>query len=61
LKQVTNSNDTILFLCKAGGRSYEAASAALQSGFTQCYNVVDGMEGENGWKASDLAWGRAAA
>ena len=56
----------IYFLCKTGGRSAEAAMAMTQAGFTQCFNVANGFDGDqneqgqrgsvNGWKASALPW-----
>ncbi len=49
---------TILFICKSGGRSFEAAQLAMQLGYDQSYNIVGGMDAERGWKASNLAWGK---
>ncbi len=59
----------IYFLCKTGGRSLDAAVAATGAGYTTCYNIAGGMEGEmndarqrgqrNGWKASQLPWEQA--
>lgn len=49
----------ILFLCRSGGRSYEAAHFISSLGYTNCYNVVDGFEGGNngaGWKQNNLPW-----
>lgn len=58
-KQVTDKN-TILFLCKSGGRSKEAALAMTRSGYSKCYNITGGFEGnimlgKNGWKQCNLA------
>jgi rhodanese-related sulfurtransferase len=57
----------LLFICRSGARSHEAASSFSNSGY-ECYNVTDGFEGEvdelgqrgkiNGWKAANLAWGK---
>lgn len=57
---------TLLFLCRSGGRSREAARAMTAAGFTRCFNIADGFEGPldtvrhrgttAGWKASELPW-----
>ncbi len=57
---------TLLFLCKVGGRSLDAAITLTQLGFTACYNIEDGFEGAknaqeqrgtvSGWKAASLPW-----
>lgn len=59
----------IFFLCKAGGRSAEAAAAMTAEGYEKCFNVVYGFEGApdaarrrgriNGWKAEELPWVQA--
>ncbi|HJC60992.1 MAG TPA: rhodanese-like domain-containing protein [Candidatus Dietzia intestinigallinarum] len=56
----------VLFLCRSGGRSAAAASAATAAGFGPAYNVAEGFEGDpdahghrgtvNGWKVAGLAW-----
>lgn len=56
----------VLFLCRSGARSRAAAIALTAQGFTRCYNVAGGFEGDldqdrhrghrNGWKASGLPW-----
>lgn len=56
----------LLFICRSGGRSREAAIIATSAGFRNSYNVVDGFEGHldssghrgktSGWKASNLPW-----
>lgn len=63
----TTGKDTpIYFICRSGGRSLDAAITMTQRGYTQCYNVAGGFEGEpddaqhrgtkTGWKAADLPW-----
>ncbi|AKH37851.1 MULTISPECIES: rhodanese-like domain-containing protein [Nitrosomonas] len=59
-------NDVIMFLCRSGGRSDYAATIATQSDFPNCYNILEGFEGDKdetghrgrkgGWKAADLPW-----
>jgi rhodanese-related sulfurtransferase len=56
----------LYFLCRSGGRSAAAASAAQAAGFAHAYNVADGFEGPPdeeshrgtvaGWKADGLPW-----
>lgn len=63
---VADKSAPLYFLCKTGGRSADAAAAASAAGYTACYNVIDGFEGDlnathqrgqvNGWKASRLPW-----
>lgn len=63
---VVDKTAPLYFLCKTGGRSTDAAIAATAAGYTQCYNIEGGFEGEintnhqrgqvNGWKASKLPW-----
>jgi rhodanese-related sulfurtransferase len=63
--------DTILASCRSGGRSAMAINQLAAAGFTNVYNILDGMEGgrvddpesvfngmrlKNGWKASGLPW-----
>ncbi|OEJ67530.1 rhodanese-like domain-containing protein [Magnetovibrio blakemorei] len=61
------SNDTtILFICRSGYRSAFAAHALTEMGYSNCYNVAFGFEGDldsqkrrgtiNGWKISGLPW-----
>jgi len=62
---VTNDN-LILFMCRSGGRSHAAAEAAAKLGFSSCYNILEGFEGDkdanqhrntcNGWRHAGLPW-----
>ena len=60
-------DDTILVMCRSGGRSAMAVNALAKAGFTNAYNIIDGFEGDkvddpesiyhgmrmrNGWKNS---------
>jgi len=57
---------TVIFMCRTGGRSHNAALVAQQLGFTQAYNMLEGFEGEpnnekqrtliNGWRHAGLPW-----
>src|SRR5690606_10574079 len=56
----------VLFLCRSGVRSPESAIAMTEVGFTACYSIVGGFEGDldekrhrgarTGWKAAGLPW-----
>ena len=71
VQSVAKPDDTILALCRSGGRSAIAANLLAKAGFTKVYNVVDGMEGDvvkdldslflgqrlhSGWKNSGSPW-----
>lgn len=66
LKAVVDRENLVLFLCRSGVRSHEAAALAAQHGYTEAYNVLEGFEGDkdenqqrgrlNGWKAAGLPW-----
>ena len=62
---------TVLLMCRSGGRSAMAVNLLAQAGYTDAWNITDGMEGDlvrdpgsphdgkrmkNGWKNSDLPW-----
>lgn len=57
----------VMFLCRSGARSHNAALAATQAGYAEAYNVMEGFEGDidqatrqrgavNGWRAAGLPW-----
>ena len=56
----------LLFLCRSGGRSLAAAKAMTAAGYSQCYNVQEGFEGDlnhehhrnkkGGWRFHELPW-----
>ena len=55
-----------MFLCRSGHRSHDAAIVATQAGFLECYNVLEGFEGDKdalqhrnsvgGWRVAGLPW-----
>jgi len=61
-----NPETTILFLCRSGQRSASAAKAMTEAGYSNCFNIAEGFEGDkddanhrgtkNGWKVRGLAW-----
>ena len=63
--------DTLLVMCRSGGRSAMAANRLAEAGYRNVYTITDGMEGDavndsssvffgqrlrNGWKNSGLPW-----
>ena len=57
--------ELILLLCRSGVRSREAAEFLVEHGFRNCFNVLEGFEGDKnsasqrvvaGWKARGLPW-----
>ncbi len=56
----------VLFICRSGGRSHNAAMLATQAGYASCFNVLEGFEGDKdaaghrntmgGWRAGGLPW-----
>lgn len=66
LKQLVDHEVLTLFICRNGARSHKATEAAAQAGFLECYNVLEGFEGDrdkaaqqrtmNGWKNAGLPW-----
>jgi len=60
----------VMFICRSGARSDKSARAATQAGYTDCYNVLEGFEGDtdhvagqrgkiNGWRLAGLPWTNA--
>jgi rhodanese-related sulfurtransferase len=57
---------TLVFLCRSGARSGNAAVAMTSAGWAPCINISDGFEGPldasrrrgraGGWKAAGLPW-----
>ena len=66
LEKKVPKDAVILFLCRSGGRSHNAAGFATQAGYNNCYNVLEGFEGDRdangqrnkvgGWRAAGLPW-----
>ncbi len=54
-KILKDKESHILFICKAGGRSANTATAAINHGYENCYNVLGGFE-MNGWKDNNLPY-----
>ena len=66
LKAAVDSEALVMFMCRSGGRSNNAAAAAQVAGYSEAYNILEGFEGDkneagqrgckNGWKVADLPW-----
>jgi rhodanese-related sulfurtransferase len=59
----------VLFMCQSGGRSKMSAVQCTGMGYTQCFNIAEGFEGDldeqkhrnsvSGWKVAGLPWTQA--
>ena len=66
LQEAVKTDKTLIFMCRTGGRSHDAAVLAQQLGYSNVYNMAQGFEGEanankqrtliNGWKHAGLPW-----
>ena len=71
LNRIAKADDTLMVMCRSGGRSAMAVNVLAQAGFKHAYNIIDGMEGDangdsesvaqeqplkTGWKNSGCPW-----
>jgi rhodanese-related sulfurtransferase len=71
VSEVAKPDDTLMVMCRSGGRSAIAVNFLAKAGFKHVHNIVDGMEGDpvgdpasvflgqrlvNGWKNSGCPW-----
>ena len=66
LESEVDKDAPVLFICRSGGRSHNAAMLAQQAGYAECYNVLEGFEGDKdasghrstkgGWRHAGLPW-----
>ncbi len=66
LKHQVSPESLLMFICRSGHRSHRAAGVATEAGFPDCYNVLEGFEGDRdargqrgkvgGWRAAGLPW-----
>lgn len=71
VQKVAKPDDTLMVMCRSGGRSAMAVNLLAKAGFKNVYNITDGMEGDsiedpasvfvgqrlvNGWKNSGNPW-----
>lgn len=69
LKHSVVSESLLLFLCRSGQRSAHAAKAATEAGYPDCYNILEGFEGNKdangqrnrtgGWRHAGLPWNQS--
>ena len=66
LKQQVDREALLMFICRSGARSHNAAALASQETRADCYNVLEGFEGDvdakgqrgkvGGWRLAGLPW-----
>ncbi|MBI4756409.1 MAG: rhodanese-like domain-containing protein [Betaproteobacteria bacterium] len=66
LRQQVDPESLVMFICRSGRRSHAAAAFATQSGYCECYNVLEGFQGDKdanahrdtvgGWRRAGLPW-----
>jgi rhodanese-related sulfurtransferase len=71
VRKVAQPTDTLMVMCRSGGRGAMAVNLLAAAGFKNVYNITDGFEGDpvtdpesvfygqrlvNGWKNSGLPW-----
>jgi len=66
LAAATGKGDVLLFLCRSGVRSRHAAKLATEHGYANCFDILEGFEGDKnadghrktlgGWCRAGLPW-----
>ena len=66
LKQQVDREALVMFLCRSGVRSHNGAALATEAGYSACYNILEGFEGDKdasgqrgkagGWRKAGLPW-----
>lgn len=66
LQEVAGKDEVLLFLCRSGVRSRHGARVATEHGYAECYDVLEGFEGDKdseghrktvgGWCHAGLPW-----
>lgn len=66
LKHQVDPEALVMFICRSGVRSNNAACLANEAGYAECYNVLEGFEGDKdaeghrgtrgGWRHAGLPW-----
>lgn len=66
LAKVAEKDTVLLFLCRSGARSQNAAKLATEQGYSNCFDILEGFEGAkdatghrkttNGWCHAGLPW-----
>jgi rhodanese-related sulfurtransferase len=65
LKRQVDPEALVMFLCRSGARSMRPR-LATEAGYTNCYNILEGFEGDKdanghrnkvgGWRKAGLPW-----
>src|SRR3990172_9518375 len=66
LAEAVPTEQPVMFLCRSGVRSHNAAIVATEAGWAEAYNVLEGFEGDKaaaahrnsagGWRKAGLPW-----
>ena len=66
LQRQVDPEALVVFICRSGIRSIGSATAATEAGYSNCYNVLEGFEGDKdanghrgnigGWRQAGLPW-----
>lgn len=66
LAQAVGKDEVLLFLCRSGVRSRHAAKLATENGYSNCFDILEGFEGDKdaqghrktvgGWCKAGLPW-----
>ena len=66
LAAIAPKEQPVMFLCRSGARSHAAAQEAMQAGWKETYNILEGFEGDKdaqehrntvgGWRKAGLPW-----
>jgi rhodanese-related sulfurtransferase len=71
VQTIAKPEDTLMVMCRSGGRSAIAVNFLAKAGFKNVFNIIDGMEGDangdsesvaqaqplkDGWKNSGCPW-----
>lgn len=66
LERCVDKTSPVMFICRSGGRSHNAALLATEAGYKTSYNVLEGFEGDrdesghrntrSGWRVAGLPW-----
>jgi rhodanese-related sulfurtransferase len=69
LARKVDKSAPVLFICRSGGRSHNAAMLATEAGYDRAYNVLEGFEGDRdgsghrntqaGWRVAGLPWSQS--
>lgn len=69
LRREIDPESLVMFICRSGHRSHRAAAVATEAGYPDCYNVLEGFEGDRdargqrsttgGWRKAELPWAQS--